>query len=309
MTPAVLVSGQVMDQLNQIPQLVVSGITSGCIYAIVAVGFSIIYGGTQVINFAQGEFVMVGAMVAAVLLAKCSLIIAFPVAIIVGCLVGALLAVCVLIPLKRASAVSLIIMTVGASILLRGLAQLFWGEEAKHVPYFTGLSGSEDRTFHLMGSVISAQQIWVVGITILLVAATHIFFKYTLIGRAMRACSSNPTGAMLVGISVRKMIIVSFVMAAGLGAIAGVTVSPYFYAKCNMGTALGLKGFCAAVLGGLGSFGGCIAAGVLLGVIEALTGLLIPSMSDYKDAVAFVILLIVLLVKPEGILAKRKAVA
>lgn len=298
-----------MDQLGQIPQLVVSGITSGCIYAIVAIGFSIIYGGTQVINFAQGEFVMVGAMVAAVLLAKFSVIVAFPVAIAAGCLVGALLAVCVLVPLKRASVISLIIMTIGASILLRGLAQLFWGEEAKHVPYFTGINGSEDRTFHLLGAVITAQQVWVVGITILLVAATHLFFKYTLVGRAMRACSSNPTGAKLVGISVQKMIVLSFVMAAGLGAIAGVTVSPYFYAKCNMGTALGLKGFCAAVLGGLGSFWGCIVAGLLLGIVEALIGLIIPSMSDYKDAVAFVILLIVLLVKPEGILGRKKAVA
>ncbi len=297
-----------MDQLSQVPQLVVSGITSGCIYAIVAIGFSIIYGGTQVINFAQGEFVMVGAMVAAVLLAKFSVIIAFPVAIVAGCAVGAVLAICVLVPLRRASVISLIIMTIGASILLRGLAQLFWGEEAKHVPYFTGISGSEDHTFHALGAVISAQQIWVVGITILLVAATHLFFKYTLVGRAMRACSSNPTGAKLVGISVQKMIVLSFVMAAGLGAIAGVTVSPYFYAKCNMGTALGLKGFCAAVLGGLGNFGGCIVAGLLLGVVEALAGLIIPSMSDYKDAVAFVILLIVLLVKPEGILARRKAV-
>jgi branched-chain amino acid transport system permease protein len=151
--------------------------------------------------------------------------------------------------------------------------------------------------------------LWVVGVTILLVVLTHLFFNYTTIGRAMRACSVNPTGARLVGINVNRMIVLSFVMAAGLGAVAGVTVAPLAYARCTMGTALGLKGFCAAVLGGLGSFGGGIVAGVLLGVVEALTGLLIPSMSDYRDAVAFVILLIVLLLKPEGILSKRKAAA
>ncbi|NLN75733.1 MAG: branched-chain amino acid ABC transporter permease [Armatimonadetes bacterium] len=295
-----------MEQFNQ---LLVTGISNGCIYAIVAIGFSIIYAGTQVINFAQGEFVMIGAMVAAALLAKVSLLVAFPVAILAGCLVGAILGLCVLVPLKRAAVVSLVIMTVGASILIRGLAQLFWGEEGKNVPYFTGVSVNEDHTFHIAGAIVGAQQIWVVGITILLVIATHCFFKYTLTGRAMRACALNPTGARLVGINVHKMIILSFVMAAGLGSIAGVTVAAGIYARCTMGAALGLKGFCAAVLGGLGSYGGGIVAGILLGVVEALIVLVIPSMSDYRDAVAFVILLLVLLLKPEGILSRKKAVA
>jgi len=304
-----LLSRDIMEQLSTILQLVICGVTNGCIYAIVGIGFSIIYGGTQVINFAQGEFVMIGAMVAAALLAKFSLLVAFPVAVAAGCLVGALLAICVLVPLKRASVVSLIIMTIGASILLRGLAQLFWGEEVKQVPYFTGIAADDDRVFHVLGAALTAQQVWVVGITLVLVVAMHLFFKYTLIGRGMRACSMNSAGATLVGISVRKMIVLSFVMAAGLGAIAGVTVAPWCSARCQMGTALGLSGFCAAVLGGLGNFGGAITAGLLLGIVEALTGYVIPAMSDYKDAVAFVILLIVLLVKPEGILSRRKATA
>jgi len=137
----------------------------------------------------------------------------------------------------------------------------------------------------------------------------HLFFKYTLIGRGMRACSMNSAGAKLVGISVRRMIVLSFVMAAGIGAVAGVTVAPWCSARPQMGTALGLTGFCAAVLGGLGNFGGAITAGLLLGIVEALSGYVIPALSDYKDAVAFVILLIVLLVKPEGILSRRKAMA
>ncbi len=296
-----------MDQFSQIPQLVVSGITSGCIYAIVAIGFSIIYNSTQVINFAQGEFVMVGAMVAAVLLAKYSLAIAFPVAVLAGCLVGALVAMCVLIPLKRASVVSLIIITVGASIMLRGVAQLLWGEQAMPVAPFTGVPtdyGVEDRTFHLLGAVFRAQDLWVIGVTALLVVGLQLFYKYTLIGQAMRACSANPTGAKLVGISVKRMIVLSFIMAAGMGAIAGVTVSPVFYARCTMGTALGLKGFCAAVLGGLGNFGGSVLAGLTLGIVESLAGGML--WSDYKDAVAFVILLVILLVRPQGLLGRRK---
>ncbi len=301
-----------MEQLGQIPQLVVAGITSGCIYAIVAVGFSIIYNSTQVINFAQGEFVMVGAIAAAVLLAKTSLAWAFPIAILAGCMVGALVALCVLIPLRRASVITLIIITVGASIMLRGLAQLFWGEGAIPVPPFTGMEAAvgqvgvvEDHVFKLFGAVIRAQELWVVGVTALLVIGMHLFFRCTLVGQGMRACAMNPAGAKIVGISVRRMIVLSFVMAAALGAAAGVTVSPVFYAKCNMGTALGLKGFCAAVLGGLGNFGGGVAAGIVLGIVESLAGGLL--WSDYKEAVAFVILLAILLIRPQGLLSGKKA--
>lgn len=295
-----------MDILEQVPQLVVSGVTRGCIYAIVAVGFSIIYSSTQVINFAQGEFVMIGAMVAAVLLAKTSLLVAFPVAVAAGCLAGLVLASCVLIPLKRASVISLIIITIGASIMFRGLAQLFWGEGAIPAPPFTGVRMHgfvEDREFHLFGAFIRAQELWVIGVTGLLVLGMHLFFKYSLLGQAMRACAINQLGAKLVGISVHRMILVSFVMASGLGAIAGIVVSPVFYAKCNMGTALGLGGFCAAVLGGLGNFSGGIVAGLILGIVESLAGGLL--WSDYKDAIAFVILLAILLIRPEGLLQRR----
>ncbi|MDH7601754.1 MAG: branched-chain amino acid ABC transporter permease [Armatimonadota bacterium] len=295
-----------MDLLAQVPQLVVSGITLGCIYAIVAVGFSIIYSSTQVINFAQGEFVMIGAMVAAVLLAKTSLLVAFPAAVASGCLAGALVALFVLIPLKRASVISLIIITIGTSIMFRGLAQLFWGESAIPAPPFTGVAVQgyvEDREFHLFGAYIRAQELWVIGVTALLVVGMHVFFRYTLVGQAMRACAINQLGARIVGINARRMITASFIMAAGLGAVAGVVVSPVFYAKCNMGTALGLGGFCAAVLGGLGNFAGGVAAGIILGIVESLTGGLL--WSDYKDAVAFVILLVILLIRPEGVLRKR----
>jgi branched-chain amino acid transport system permease protein len=133
----------------------------------------------------------------------------------------------------------------------------------------------------------------------------HLFFKYTLIGQGMRACAMNPTGARLVGISVRKMIVVSFVMAAALGAVAGVTVSPVFYAKCTMGTALGLKGFCAAVLGGLGNFGGGVVAGITLGIVESLVGGLL--WSDYREAIAFIILVGILFIRPQGLLSRGKA--
>ena len=299
-----------MEFTGQFAQLIVSGITSGCIYAIVAVGFSIIYNSTQVINFAQGEFVMAGAMIAAVLMDKTGPAIALPLAVAGGCALGVVTAMFVLAPLRKASAVTLIIITVGASIMYRGLAQLFWGETAIAVRPFTPVIEDgyvEDRTVRMFGAVVSGQELWVVGVTAVLVLASYLFFRYSLVGQAMRASASNPMGARMCGISVRKMILVSFVIAAGLGAAAGVTVSPVFYAKCNMGTALGLKGFCAAVLGGLGNFGGAIAAGIILGVVESVAGGML--WSDYKDAVAFVILLVILFVRPEGLLMRRKRAA
>lgn len=307
-------TGKLVEQLGQIPQLIVSGITNGCIYAIVAVGFSVVYSSTKVINFAQGEFVMVGAMVAAAMLGSYSLAVTLPVAILAGCLVGAFVAVSLLIPLRRATVITLIIVTVGASIMLRGLAQLFWGETAKSVPPFTGMvvttggvAQIEDRTFHLFGAVVRAQELWVVVITALLVVGMHLFFKYTLIGQAMRACSMNPGGARLVGISVRKMIVASFVLSAALASISGIAVAPISSARPEMGTFLGLKGFCAAVLGGMGNFGGGVVAGILLGIVESLVAGLL--WSDYRDAVAFVILIAILFIRPEGILSRRKAEA
>lgn len=299
----------VQQLIGQVPQLIVSGITNGCTYAIVAVGFSIIYNATGVINFSQGEFVMIGAMVAAVLLAKTSLLLAFPVAVLAGCFAGAIVALLILVALKRASVVSLIIITIGASIMFRGLAQLFWGETALPVPPFTGVvkdGALEDWTFKMAGAVIRAQDLWVLGVTGLLVSGMHVFFRYTLVGKAMRACSINATGARLVGISVHRMILLSFVMAAGLGAVAGVTVSPVCYAKCTWGTFMGLKGFCAAVLGGLGNFGGGVWAGVILGIVESVGGAL---WSDYKEAIAFLILIAILFIRPEGILSRRRAEA
>ena len=283
-----------------------NGVVVGCIYALIALGFNVIYSTTGIINFAQGEFVMIGAMVAAVLMAKFSFLVAFPAAVLAGCLVGAVLAGFVLIPLKRAAVLTLIIITIGASIAIQGIAQFLWGETAIPVPPFTGIPGEgfvEDRSFHLLGAVIRAQELWVVAVTALIVIGMTLFFRYTLIGQAMRACETNPAGARVVGMSVRRMVVLSFVMAAGLGALAGLTVSPVFYARVNMGTALGLKGFCAAVLGGLGNFSGGIIAGIVLGIVESLTGGLL--WSDYKDAVAFVILLAILLIRPEGLLGRK----
>ena len=290
-----------MSSSAQFLQFLLSGVTVGSIYALTAIGFTIIYNCTQVVNFAQGEFVMLGAMIAAVLVAAghVSLPVACLVAVVVTGIVGWLTASSLLRPLRTGSTVTLIIITVGASILFRGVAMLFWGKDPMPLPAFSG-----ETTLHIGGASMQPQSLWVLGATALLVILLRFFYQYTLLGRAMRACASCKPGAKLVGINTNRMTILSFVLGGAIGAVAGVVIAPMTMAQYDMGTMLGLKGFCAAILGGLGNFTGGIVAGLALGILEAMGAGFISS--GYKDAIAFVILLIILFARPQGVFGGKK---
>lgn len=281
--------------------------TVGSIYALVAIGFTIIYNCTQVVNFAQGEFVMLGAMVAAILVATghvslpIACLIAVAVTSIIGCTVGATL----LRPLRTGSTITLIIITVGASILIRGIMMLRSDKDAIPLRAFSADNTGADRVFSLGGAFIGAQTLWVLAATILLVVLLWLFYRYTMVGRAMRACASCKPGAKIVGININRMTMLSFALGSAVGAVAGVIIAPISSAQYDMGTMLGLKGFCAAILGGLGNFTGGIVAGLLLGVLEALGAGYVSS--SYKDAIAFVILLAVLFSRPQGIFGGKKS--
>ncbi len=285
-----------MVLLNQILQYLMSGMTLGGIYALVAAGFVVVYNVTGILNFAQGEFVMLGALITISLVkVKVPLIVAIILAVLAAIVVGVLLERIAIRPAKRASVITLIIITIGASTALRGAALLIWGTDPYSLPAFsTGLP------LKIGEAVLSQQSIWVMGTTILMVAFLYYFFERTYIGKAVRACMINKIAARLMGISPQKMSLLSFAMSAGLGAIAGIVVAPITMATYDMGLMLGLKGFVAAVLGGLTSTTGAIAGGFILGILESLGSGLISS--GYKDAIAFLILLIVLLLKPSGLL-------
>ena len=284
----------------QFLQFLLSGMTVGSIYALTAIGFTIVYNCTQVVNFAQGEFVMLGAVVAAVLVSMhVSLPLAVLAAVAVSGIVGCLVAMSLLRPLRTGSTVTLVIITVGASILLRGIAMLLWGKDALPLPAYSG-----DHTLRFGGAAIQAQSLWVFGITALLVLLLWLFYRYTLIGRGMRACASCKAGARLVGININRMTILSFMLGGAIGAVGGAVVAPITMAQYDMGAMLGLKGFCAAILGGLGNFSGGIAAGLMLGILEAMGAGFISS--GYKDAIAFIILLIILFARPQGVFGGRK---
>jgi len=283
----------------QFMQYLLTGLTVGAIYALVALGFSIIFNANHVINFAQGEFVMIGGMVT-MSLAGTGLpyLLAIPLAVAAAALVGLALEKFAVEPARGASVVTLIIITIGASIFLRGLALLIWDKNLHALKPFTG-----DAPIAVAGATILPQSLWVLGVTLVIVLALSWFFSRTLLGKAMLATSHNRLAAELVGINVRMVLFLSFGLSAALGAIAGILVAPITLTSYDVGVMLGLKGFAAAILGGLGSGIGAVIGGLVLGIAETMSAGYVSS--AYKDAIAFVIILAVLFFMPSGLFGKR----
>ena len=285
----------------QLLQFLFAGLTAGAIYALVALGFSIIYNSSQVINFAQGEFVMIGGMATVSLLhLGLPLPLAALAAVAVTTLVALALDKLAVERARGASVVTLIIITIGASILLRGLASLVWDKNIHALPAFSG-----DKPIALGGATLLPQSLWVLGVSLAVLAALWWFFNRTLYGKAMLATSHNRLAAQLAGISVRRVLLVSFGLSGALGALAGILIAPITFTAWDVGVMLGLKGFAAAILGGLGSGPGAVLGGLLLGLTEALAAGYVSS--AYKDVIAFVIILAVLVLMPGGLLGRRAA--
>ena len=284
-----------------IAQYLLAGLTTGAIYALVALGFALIYNASQVINFAQGEFVMIGGMAAAGLVETgLPLPLSIAAAVALAALVGLALEKLAVEPMRNAPVVSLIILTIGASILLRGLATLVWDKRIHPVPGFSG-----EQPIAFMGATLLPQVLWVLGVSAAALALLWWFFNRTLTGKAMLAVSHNPLAARLVGISVRRVLLVSFALSAALGALAGILIAPISFTSWDVGVMLGLKGFAAAILGGLGSGPGAVAGGLALGLVESLGAGYLSS--AYKDVFAFLIILAALVFLPDGLFGRRAA--
>jgi branched-chain amino acid transport system permease protein len=293
-----------MDEFTIVGQLIqyaVTGLTVGSIYALVAIGFNIIYNVTEIINFAQGEFVMLGGlfMVFFVSVTNMALPLAFLLTVTVVVLVGVMMERFAIFPAKNASVLTMIIITIACSILLKGAAMYGWGKDPFSLPPFTDI-----KPFMLCGAAIFPQSLWVFGTTLVIVFALTYFFKQTRFGRAMIASSDNREAAQLMGIDVKTMIMVSFGLSAAIGAVAGIVVTPISLMEYDRGALLGLKGFGAAVLGGLGHFYGAVIAGFLLGLLESFCAGLISS--GYKDAAALLVLLLALFLKPSGLFGSEE---
>lgn len=291
-----------MEFGNQLLQYLLSGLSTGAIYALIGIGFSIIYNATGIINFAQGEFVMLGGMLTIFLLdtVKLPLWAAIILAVLLATAVGLVFERLAIRPLRKASPISLVIITIGGSILIRGLTMLIWDKDTHALPPFSG-----EEPIMIAGATILPQHIWILVITVVLIILNKWFFNHTISGKAMRACSYNPRAAGLVGIDVRRMVLLSFMISAAMGSLAGIIVAPLTMTAYDVGIMLGLKGFCAAIIGGMSSGLPTVIGGLILGILESLGAGLISS--GYKDAIAFIILLLILFIRPQGLFGKPES--
>lgn len=283
-------------------QYLIAGLTYGAVYAVVAIGFNMIYNCTGIINFAQGEFVMLGAMIAISLTQWLPLFWAITAAVLLTMLIGALMELCCIRWLPNPGVLQMLIITIGLSILLKEAALHIWGEGIRSLPYFYGDAVTSWRLGPLR---LSPQGVWVLLTCGGMVLALQLFFNRSALGREMRACAANRTAALLCGIRTRNLVTLSFVLSAGMGALAGCMISPITYTQYDSGAVLALKGFTAAILGGLGSSMAAVAAGLLLGIVEAFAIIFVPL--AFQDAVAVSVLLLILFVKPHGLFASSAA--
>lgn len=285
-------------------QLLIDGLQTGVIYALVALGFVAVHRVTGVINFAQGAFVMLGPMLTLTLYDRTlglppgpRLLTAASVGILLTVLVGAAVHRLALHPARRASLLTRIIITVGVYVFLQGIALMAWGPRSYVLPAFSTLQMT-DRTFLIGDVLVRAQSLWIWGTAIVTVVLLALFFERTVPGKAMRACAVNRTAAQLVGIRVDVMATAAFALAAALGAVAGIVLGPVTRPAYDMGLELGLKGFVAAIMGGLVSFEGAVLGGLVLGVLENLWAGV--TLAGFKDLFAFAVLIVLLLLRPQG---------
>ncbi len=286
--------------ISDLLQVTIGGIAMGSIYALMALGFTIVYNALRLINFAQGDFFMLGATFGVTFFV--TLNIPYPLSLILAAtavgIIGMIVERSVFRPLRNYPAFNLIIATIGVSITIRAIALLIWGSQALAFPAVFG-----DKPIRIGQIVIMPAYLWMLGIALAFIVLLQLFFTRTILGKAMRAAAQNRNAAFLMGINVFHMDALAAAISAGLGGVGGILVAPIFFADTSMGALAGLKGFAAAVLGGFGSIPGAIAGGVILGLSENLSASLISS--AYRDAVAFVILIAVLLLKPSGLLGKK----
>lgn len=284
-----------MDGLGSL--FLIKGIIIGSIYALISLGFNVIYRTTGVLNFAQGEFLMVGGIVAGwsfgvlQLPLIISLLAGLTAAVVTGMLIDGL----AIRPVRNATPVTHVIITIGASIIIRSIVSLVWGTEPFHIPVL------KEGAVNLAGAAIDHHSLLIVAIASACMLLLAAFFRGTTTGRAMKACAENPEAARLCGVSIGRMSTVSFGLSALLGGIGGLMVTPLLSMSFDQGTMLGLKGFAAAILGGMGNPVGGVVGGIVLGVLEQYSCWF---SSVYQDTLALGLVVLILIVRPRGLLSR-----
>ena len=285
-----------MGSLHDLIQFIFAGLTGGAIYALVALGFGVVHNTMGIVNFTQVDFVSLGGMLlySALLGAGLPMAPALLAAVAGVTLVAMLVEVAGIGPSRSDSHLVLIFLTIGLSIILRGAMTVIWGKDRMAVPSLSG-----EAPVHVLGATILPQTLWILALTAVAIIGLVLFFRKTSMGLAMRGVAANPEAAAVVGLKVWRVKAMSFALAGALGGLAGCLVTPITTLSYDVGVLLGLKGFAAAILGGFGSFPGAILGGLILGLLESLGTYF---SSAYKDVIAFIVLLLVLFIRPRGLL-------
>lgn len=292
-----------MVDVHYFAQTLVNGISVGCIYGLIGIGFCVIYNASGIVNFAQGAFVMLGGMLTFALLnmAGLPLPVAGVIATIAVAAIGVVIERIVVRPLwdRSATMFVMILATLAAQIVIERAMLIFMGDQPKSLPMFTDYP-----PLKIAGVSIGFQILWIMGISLVLIALLMLFFKKTLVGRAMRACSINREAAALQGIPVTRMLAISFALSAGLGSVAGILLTPTQFTAFNVGTPFAISGFIAAIVGGFGRPLGAFLGGLTLGLAQAIAVFALGS--GLKNVAALSVLLIFLFIRPSGILGSAK---
>ena len=283
-------------------QLLVIGVGTGSIYALIALGFNVVFKSTGAMNFAQGEWVVMGGMISAMLLGSVSSVgLACLLAVLIATMFGLLSERLVVWPLRKPTALLITLVSIGLSICTRSLVMFFLGKKPVGYPGFSGTT-----TIAVGGITIQTQTLWIVGLTLAFLAVMHLFFERSMLGKALRAAAADREAATIVGVNVGTTVLISFGIAAFAGALAGAIITPLTLASYDQGAMFGFKGFSAAMLGGVGSLPGAVAGGLALGLLEAFGSFYISS--DFKDAIAFAVLLLILFARPSGLFGRADIV-
>jgi len=286
--------------ITDILQAILAALPVGCMYALVALGVALIYNATNIINFAQGEFVMLGGMTMVTLYGEMGwpLYFAIPLTMVITTVVGMALMRVSYRPGKSTSLITVLIITIGASLLISGSALHVWDGDIHRFPPFSG-----DAPLRLLGATIAPQSLWIIGLTFVVVMFLVLFFQFSIYGKAMRACALDRTAAGLLGIRVKTMVLLSFAMSAALGCLGGIIITPLTMIDYSGGMLLAIKGFSAAMLGGMGSFVGAVIGGFVFSFLESFAATFVSG--SLKELVTFIIIINVLLFMPRGIMGPR----
>nr|AAL50008.1 putative channel-forming polypeptide [Burkholderia cepacia] len=281
-------------------QAILAGITSGFVYALIAVGIAVIFRGSHIINAMQGEFAVVGALVAVFALTKSGLPywLAALLGVAAGAAIGAAIDVLFVRPMKRrnASEESFLLLTIGLAFTLSAAALYFTGRDSHLLPSYA------EGVVEIAGATIPKHALWLILISLLVVGGLRLFYRKTLLGLSMAAASADPDGATTTGIDVNRARLYTFLLGGAVGALAGILVTPLIAMNYHIGIVYTLKGFAAAILGGIANPIGAVLGGLMIGLIESLAAVVFPS--GYRDAVAMAFLILIMIVMPNGLIGR-----